>query len=521
MILEFVGDFTLLRINEATPEELQTVKALCTGKVDRFRAKHKPGWDGTVMYAWYVDKHWHVPAGCWKRIWDLRKPDPQTYRPAYNIQFVNANAFFNKEIQFADVQAFVDDLALQFDDVKDQTTALYNILVYRMSTHHIATGFGKTCLSYMLAQWTHQNLQGKTLMIVPRIILVEQGIADMHNYQQNCEDKMKVYGICSGYRNECSFNDADLFIGTFQSLAEMPDDMFTEITTVIVDEAHTGKALSIKEIIGKCKNAKIKTGISGTMTYMNAMDKLTVESYLGPQILTYNVRDQIDKGRLPNVAIMPVTLKYDFSFRDNYDALRQANMLPAISPEAVRELGGDFKRLEFNFMFTNKAMFNFLLVLCKAHTDRNQNVLVIFKNRQPCINFFEYANEIGRKCHLIFGPTDGKTRYEVKAQIEREQGWILVASTGTMAMGVSINNLEAAILCMIEHSAHTALQSVGRMLRKHENKDATTVVYDVASDISAFGTKFDIRHQCERIALYNKEQYQMLKHAYRNVADYR
>jgi ERCC4-related helicase len=71
-----------------------------------------------------------------------------------------------------------------------------------MSSHNIATGFGKTYVAYLLAQYSNKCLDGKTLLITPRVMLVEQGMSDMQKYMETIPDEMrlKCYGICGNNR---------------------------------------------------------------------------------------------------------------------------------------------------------------------------------------------------------------------------------------------------------------------------------------------------------------------------------
>jgi superfamily II DNA or RNA helicase len=524
MILTFCGqNYTLLRVTAATPEEMEIIKATCTEKVDRFvaRAKGHNGWDGSISLVWWVEPYFYVPAACWQRLWNLRNPDPQAYRPAYDVQFENQELFFNKTITLEEVQNFVENLNPSFDDVTDQVTVLYSIIRHRMSSHTIATGFGKTYLSYLLAQYAKQVLDGKTLLITPRVILVEQGVADFNDYMKTIEPErhLKLYGICGNFRNTCTFEEADVYIGTYQSLSLMPDDMFANVKAVICDEGHTSKAISVRDTVSKCKNTEIVTAISGTMGYMSGADALTVESVCGPLISSYPAWKQIEKGRLPKIAMQQIILRHTDG-RELYDQMLQQERLPKPTGGIPPELAATYRRLEMKFLGNNIHMLNYILALCKQITDQNRNVLVIFKNRQPAINLFEYANEQGCKAHLILGGTQKDVRSGIKGQIEREGGWILSCTDGVMSMGVSINNLHGLILCMIGHSPHVTLQSVGRMLRNHPDKFQVTVCYDIVNDFTPIGSDYDLSNGADRLKLYKNENYPVYDRVIRDASKY-
>lgn len=520
MILEFVKG-NLLKVVNATEAEMLAVMSKLTAKVSNFRRRGHQDWNGDVKFFWFmpttdqellnkgINGFWYLPASAWKRLMDLRQPDPQELRPAYEVEFIGKENFFNYDITLEDVKSFVESLEPPFEDYFDQIQVLYMMLVYRMSSHNISTGFGKTYVSFLLAQYTKQVYEGKTLVIAPRTDLVSQGIGDMHDYQKHLEiDRhLQVYGVAGGIRNYCKIEEADIVFGTFQSLVNMPDDWFLQFTTVVADEGHTAKAISIRDTICRCQNAQIITAISGTMKYGDQVDLMTIESYCGPIVSDYPARAQIDKGRLPKIAIQPIQLIHDTSHKLNYETRLQVDRLPVPYNGYPSDLAATYRRIEFRYLGECEEMFEYILKLCSQYTEQGKNILVIFTNQTPAINMFQYANDHGIKCHLIFGGTDKRTRREIKAQIENEGGWILAATTGTMSMGVSINNLHGAVICMAGHSPHVILQSLGRMLRNHPDKYDITVIYDIFNDIQAFGSKFDLSNYKSRLKYYRLEQH--------------
>lgn len=509
MVLTFCGqNYSLLQVTNATPEEMAVIKQAVTEKVNRYVSRKYDNWNGDVSMCWWVEPYFYIPAACWKRIDNLRYPDEQSYRPAYVVEFRDADKFFNMSIDRDTIADFVATLHPAFSDIEDQITVLWTMLQYRMSSHCISTGFGKTYVCYLLAQYTKQILDGKTLLITPRVALVEQGIADMHNYMQTIEASMhlKCYGICGGFANNCAFEDADLYIGTYQSIVNMPEDMFHAVTTVIADEGHSAKAISVRDSISKCKNAQIVTAISGTMQYVSGADALTIEQFCGPMITNYPAYKQIEKGRLPRIAMQQIILQHTDG-KALYQQMLEQQRLPAPTTGYPPELASTYRPIEMQYLGTNLHLLNYILQLCKMLTDQGKNVLVIFKHRQPTVNLFELAKANGQKCHLIFGSTPRQTRAEIKQQIETEHGWILVATDGVFAMGVSINNLHGLIISMIGHSPHVVLQSIGRMLRNHPDKFDVTVCYDIVNDFRQIGTSFDYDNGKERKRYYEAEQH--------------
>jgi superfamily II DNA or RNA helicase len=107
----------------------------------------------------------------------------------------------------------------------------------------------------------------------------------------------------------------------------------------------------------------------------------------------------------------------------------------------------------------------------------------------------------------IDGSISGERREEIRKAIEEEENAILVASLGTTSTGVSINKLHHMIAASPSKSKIKVLQSIGRMLRQHDEKTHATL-YDIVDDIS-YGAKsnFTLTHFQERAKIYDHEQF--------------
>lgn len=358
-------------------------------------------------------------------------------------------------------------------------------------------------------------------MITPRIQLVTQGLADFAGFQDHLEDeeRLQLYGICGGMQNALPFDAADTYIGTYQSLSNMPDDMFKDITAVICDEGHTVKAMSVKECVSKCKNAELVTAISGTMQYVHPADALTIEQFCGPMVTNYSAAEQINKGRLPRLAMQQIVIKHTDGAQA-YNAMLRAEGLSNLGVHVPKELASKYRMIEMRYLWHNEHLQACILKLAKQYTDQGKNVLVIVKNREPAVSLFELAKQKIGKAHLLFGSTSKEQRAGIKADIEGSGGWFLVATDGCMSMGVSINNLHALIVSMIGKSPHVVLQSVGRMLRNHPDKYDITTCYDIVNDCTAIGTGYDLANGRERNKFYRAEQHTVHDIAHRLDTNY-
>jgi superfamily II DNA or RNA helicase len=111
--------------------------------------------------------------------------------------------------------------------------------------------------------------------------------------------------------------------------------------------------------------------------------------------------------------------------------------------------------------------------------------------------------------YFIHGGTEVDQREEIRQLISSQDsdGKVLVASYGTCSTGINIPNIENVIFASPSKSVVRVLQSIGRGLRKSENKKITKL-YDIADDLSYKKHRnHTLNHLNERIKIYNKEKF--------------
>ena len=124
-------------------------------------------------------------------------------------------------------------------------------------------------------------------------------------------------------------------------------------------------------------------------------------------------------------------------------------------------------------------------------------------------------DKLDRKVFFVFGGTDAVDREKVREIVEREKDAIIVASFGTFSTGVNIKRLHNIVFSSPSKSKIRNLQSIGRGLRKGNDKD-DVVLYDIADDLSHNkNTNYTLRHFSERINIYSKENFTYEIHSVR------
>ena len=117
------------------------------------------------------------------------------------------------------------------------------------------------------------------------------------------------------------------------------------------------------------------------------------------------------------------------------------------------------------------------------------------------------AAEDGRRVFFVHGGVDASEREQVREIVDSESNAIIVASYGTFSTGVNIRNLHNVVFASPSKSRIRNLQSIGRVLRKGNNK-TKAVLYDVADDITHHQRKnYTLNHLIERVKIYNEENF--------------
>jgi superfamily II DNA or RNA helicase len=122
------------------------------------------------------------------------------------------------------------------------------------------------------------------------------------------------------------------------------------------------------------------------------------------------------------------------------------------------------------------------------------------------------AKDDTRSIHFVAGGTEAEDREAIRAMAESNNDNIIVASYGTFSTGINIRNLHNIIFASPTKSRVRTLQSIGRGLRKSDEKDSC-VLFDIADDMSNKTNKnFTLNHLIERIKMYNQEGFKYEMH---------
>jgi len=461
-------------------------------------------WDGSICFVEKRGSFWKVPIGLWREVLQIGED--------YNIEIeINGlDKIINKNLTLEDFTAWVHNF---FEDgvggdpdkqVRDyQIETAWKIIKYRYSISEVATSSGKTLISFIiLAYLKSMGLIRKFLMIVPNTNLVFQGTDDFEDYGLNkIGSKVQQIGGGNKIREGC-----DVIIGTFQSLVKQDSDFFSEVDLVFVDEAHHTNSQSIKKIVSQCMHSKWRFGLTGTLTKRGTADYLTIQQFLGPLVMEIPPSFLFDNNYATPVSIKVVVMDWlDPEYKEKLAELKtNDNNLE----------GNDLYNIERKLVVESKTRLNYVVDFISK---TSKNSLVLFQSvkdeyGKQIWNFLREKNS-DKEVFYVDGDTSEDLREEYKSRMASGSNKILVATYGTFATGISINNLHNIFLVESYKSEILIKQSLGRGMRKMEGKEKVNVI-DFVDDFSTHKYQnYLMKHSEARISIYKKEcfEYKIFK----------
>lgn len=386
------------------------------------------------------------------------------------------------------VKEFVNELNLSLpggDTAREyQIDAIYRAIADGRRLLLSPTGSGKSLIIYCLLRW-NEKFKRKQLILVPTTSLVEQMYADFQSYSQNNGWKVseQCSRIYSGYSKD---NLLPIVISTWQSVYDLPKKFFENYQVVYGDEAHTFKAKSLTGIMHKMINTPYRIGTTGTLDGTKT-HKLVLEGLFGSVYKVITTKQLMDDNHLSELKIFGLVLQY---------------------PDDVKKAGKDNKYPdEMTFLCGYEPRNKFIRNLA---LNQKGNSLVLFqyveKHGQILFDMIK-AKAGDRKIFFVFGGTETADRENIRRITETENDAIIVASYGTFSTGINIRNLHNIIFASPTKSRIRNLQSVGRGLRKGDDKTHCNL-YDIGDDLTWKARKnYTLLHMIERIKTYNDEHF--------------
>jgi superfamily II DNA or RNA helicase len=425
-----------LVVSEATRIEYHQVSLWLTRHVKgyKYMPAFKMGvWNGQQSYF----KNGRINLGLWKEAMRGCKEIETSFILENKDEFP-----LNRDVTLQGVKDFCTDYFkthkvrtksgewVPFTPYDHQIEAAYKILKNRYCMAEVATSGGKSLIISIVIFYTLKNMdpKAKFLIIVPSITLVTQFYDNIIEYNMGVNNilemrEKKLDYILNGSHLPCDIRieevmserprkwsgtlDANVYIGTYQSLEKWPKEFFKQFHTVVTDEAHGAKAKTITTILNHTfGSAYSRFGVSGTFPEEDTCEILTIQSVLGPKITEVSAHELKEKGIITPMDVKVVIMNHeDLEFDSRMTEIRRGgNGKNAFDLEKEYIHQSD-KRLDFIKKIVDKCDSNTLLLF---HTiEYGQK---IFNKLQDELKDKEF--------YYIDGEVSGKKREVIKKEME-------------------------------------------------------------------------------------------------------
>ena len=381
---------------------------------------------------------------------------------------------FNELITPEGVAGFVKSLHLPVKVRDYQYQAIYECLRYNRRLLLSPTASGKSLMIYALVRY-YTNLSRNVLIVVPTTSLVEQMYKDFESYG------WKASSYCHRiYAGQEKYTNHKVVITTWQSIYKEPKKWFDRFDCVIGDEAHQFKAKSLSTLMSKLHDCKYRVGFTGTLDGAN-VNQLVLEGLFGRCSQVTRTSKLMQQGHVAKLKVKVILLKHEEKLFEGYQD-------------------------EIDYLVDHSGRNKFIKNLAK---DCKGNTLILFnyvdRHGIPLFNLIN--SDTDQPVYLVHGGVDTDDREDIRHLTETSDNAIIVASYGTFSTGINIRNLHNVIFASPSKSRIRNLQSIGRVLRKGDNKSKATL-YDIADDISTDrGNNYTLNHLMERVKVYNEEKF--------------
>lgn len=397
--------------------------------------------------------------------YDIELVDLREYQISFQLDPVSKDSYAGKVWPDGHTQAGEPIMLRDY-----QVEIINNFLKNTQCIQEVATGAGKTIMTAALSKSVEKY--GRSIVIVPNKSLVVQTETDYINlgldvgvYFGDRKEYNKQHTICTwqslnNLLKNTRNGDTDISIKEF----------IEDVICVMVDEVHMAKADALKSLLtGPFSQIPIRWGLTGTIPKA-AYEQVSLLVSLGPVIGKLSAAELQEKGVLAQCHVNIVQLKDGVEFT-NYQS-------------ELKHLLEDENRLD-----------KIAELICKIKDSGNTLVLVDRVNAGKEL--------VARLDNSVFisGETKLTERKEEYDEIKTSDNKIIVATYGVAAVGINLPRIFNLVLIEPGKSFVRVIQSIGRGIRKAEDKDHVEI-WDITSDC-----KFAKRHLTQRKAYYKEAKY--------------
>ncbi len=433
-------------------------------------------WDGKIKL---VDlRTLTMPLGLHDAVLKFAKQFDYTVKPVPHI---------STNITLDEIEDYCESLIIYANGKKItyhdyQVKAVYYFLKYKKLIILSPTSSGKSLVLYTICRYMTEKHLSKILLIVPTIGLVHQMYSDFDMYSEkntwSAEDN--CHCITAGVKKTSS---KPIYISTWQSLYKIKGNKyFNTFDVVLDDEVHLADAKSISKIMTNSTKAEYKLGVTGTLKDAK-VNKMQLHGLFGPTKIMAKTKQLMDRNIVSKLKIKVISLGYN---------------------EIHRKRKRTYKE-EMNFITQYTPRNIFITKLCKVLPGNTLLLFQYISHGQELKRLIEKYTD--KKVFYIDGSVSGKKRDLMRAEIEKEDSCIIIASYATTSTGINIKKINSIIFGSPYKSKIKVLQSIGRALRLYDKKQMA-IIFDLVDDLQWKKRKnFLLKHFFERMKYYKDEEF--------------
>jgi superfamily II DNA or RNA helicase len=427
-------------------------------------------WDGRVAYfqmggSTFVNLLPEIVPVLEQYNYDIGLEDQREYQTQFEFARVTENTFDRFSWPRGHPQAGESVMLRDY-----QVSIINNFLENPQCIQEVATGAGKTVMTAALSHAV--SPYGRSIVIVPNKSLVTQTERDYVNLGLDT-------GVFFGDRKEfgrqhtiCTWQSLNILLkNTRNESADITIGEFLEgVVCVIVDEVHMAKADALKTLLtGVMAQVPIRWGLTGTVPKEKFESQALLVS-LGPVINRLAAAELQEQGVLAQCHVNVIQM-VDVVEHRNYQS-------------------------ELKYLLEEPGRLDAMAQLIQQ-VNNSGNTLVLVDR----ISAGEALVSRLNNAVFVSGGTKSGERQEHYDSVAEATDKIIVATYGVASVGINIPRIFNLVLVEPGKSFVRVIQSIGRGIRKAEDKDFVQI-WDVTSTC-----RFSKRHLTRRKTFYREAEY--------------
>ena len=376
-----------------------------------------------------------------------------------------------------------------------------------------STGTGKTEIAFECAKRVACRYSSSTtttstlnvLLMVPRIILIEQNIRRLVSYGIP-KDKIGAY---FGERKQIR----EITICTYQSIIRNLD-IIRRSNMVIFDEIHlirdTAKIFSkIFDVVIE-DHKKAILGLTATLDEKDLSKYNTILTLL-PPVKRYPIKNAVNDKRLAKPIVIPLKVNLTEKEQNDYDTYsakikKISNRFKKYDAESMTGLlrkGGfvsgmakawflNIRKRKLLLSCAENKLLSALNLITKKFP--NEKIMIFSETIDSISKLRDMLELEGTKAMIIDSNTNSRKRQSILNQWGRE--FYPLLSVHTLEIGFDIPQVRIEVILATTSNMNQVIQRIGRVIRKQEGKDLALIYVIYVSD-----TKDDKIHDIVKKAI--------------------